>query len=70
MRAALVIIGALSLAGCSTPAPVVQTKLVEVPSSKPYRYITFSEGDDPDTILQIKRHNRAHSAVISAEKRR
>lgn len=69
MKAALVIIGALALSGCSTPTPVVQTRLVEVPSSKPYRFITFSENDDPESIRQIKRHNRAHQAVIASEKK-
>jgi hypothetical protein len=58
----------LVLVGCSTPKPEVQTRIVEIPSSKPYRYITFSDKDDPDTIRQVKRHNRAHQEVINTEK--
>ncbi len=60
---------AVLLSACSTPAPIVQTRLVEVPSSKPYRFITFSDKDDPGTIREIKRHNRAHQAVIDSEKK-
>ena len=58
----------LFMTGCTTKPPEVQTRIVEVPSSKPYRYITFSEKDDPATIRQVKSHNRAHQAVIDAEK--
>jgi hypothetical protein len=57
----------LFLAGCETPQ--TQTQLVSVVSSKPYRYITFSKQDTPATVAQIVRHNRAHAAVIAAEKR-
>jgi len=58
----------LVMTGCGTKPPEVQTRVVEIPSSKPYRYITFSERDDPKTIRQVKSHNRAHQAVIDAEK--
>jgi hypothetical protein len=58
----------LSLAACNPAPPDMQTRIVEVPSSKPYRFITFGDGDDPQTIREIKRHNRAHQEVINAEK--
>ena len=60
---------ALALAGCAQTPPAETVSVVKIPSSAPYRYITFSKKDDPDTIRQIKRHNRAHQAVIDAEKR-
>lgn len=57
----------LGLAGCATrPKEVVP---VEVISSKPYDYITWSPHDEPETQRQIRRHNRAHQAVIDAEKK-
>jgi uncharacterized lipoprotein YajG len=65
---AALLLAALVLAGCST-TPQTVTKIVEVPSSAPYRFITFSGKDDPKTIREIKRHNRAHQAVIEAEKK-
>ena len=60
---------AVASAGCSSPPPVPQmeTRIVEVITAKPYRFITFSTADDPETIRQIKRHNRAHAAVMEAE---
>lgn len=64
--AAIITLGLLA-AGCSKTSPETQTRLVEVPSSKPYRYITFDSSDSPDTIRQVKRHNRAHQEVIRAE---
>ena len=60
---------AIACTACTQTPPEVQTRIVEVPSSKPYRYIRFSSSDDPKTISEIKRHNRAHSAVIAAEKK-
>jgi len=69
MKIAIIALAALALAGCNTTPPEVQERLISVPSSAPYRYITFSQNDDPDTIRQIKRHNRSHSAVIAAERK-
>lgn len=59
---------ALALAGCSTSDPLVQTRVVEVPSSKPYRFITYSLADSPETRQQVRQHNRTHQAVIDAER--
>jgi hypothetical protein len=60
----------LALAGCSTtPATVVQTRVVEVVSSKPYRFITWTPADSAESKRQIRAHNRAHQAVIDAEKK-
>jgi hypothetical protein len=60
---------ALALAGCSTgPAPV-QTRIVEVPSAKPYRFIHYSDKTDEATAKQIRKHNRTHAAVIAAEQK-
>ena len=69
MKAAILIVAALALAGCSTSAPLVQTRIVEVASSKPYRFIRWSQDDTPETIAAAQRHNRAHQAVIDAEKK-
>lgn len=69
MRSAIAMSIALTLAACSTPQPVTQTQLVEVPSSKPYKFITWSTADTEATKRQIRAHNRAHQAVIDAEKR-
>lgn len=59
----------LFMTGCTTKPAEVQTRIVEVPSSKPYRYITYTEKTDETTARQIRRHNKAHSAVIEAEKK-
>lgn len=56
----------LGLTGCAT-RPVKEVQLVEVVSAKPYRFITFTDKDDPGTIREIKRHNRTHQAVVEAE---
>jgi hypothetical protein len=64
----MAILGALALGGCNPVPPEVQTRLVEVPSSKPYRFITYTDRTDETTARQIRRHNRAHQAVINAEK--
>jgi hypothetical protein len=59
---------ALALAGCGAQVPELQTRLVTVPSAKPYRFITYDD-KTPDTVAkQIRRHNRTHQAVIEAEK--
>jgi hypothetical protein len=58
----------LALAGCAQQPPQVQTRLVEVASSKPYRFIRWSIDDTAETKAAIRRHNRAHQAVIDAEK--
>ncbi len=68
IKAVPAIIAALILAGCATQPPLVQTKVVEVPSSKPYRFITYSLDDTAETRRAIRAHNRAHQAVINAEK--
>ncbi len=68
IKALPALILALALGACSTPIPITQTKIVEVPSSKPYRFITWAVDDSPETKRQIRQHNRAHQAVINAEK--
>lgn len=57
------------LAGCAQELPKVETRLVEVVSSKPYRFLTWSVDDTAETKRQVRAHNRAHQAVIDAEKR-
>ncbi len=69
MRAIFIFGIVLGLAACNPTPPDVQTRIVEVPSSKPYRFITFGDGDDPKTIREIQSHNRRHQAVIDAEKK-
>jgi hypothetical protein len=69
LRVALLVIAILvigSLVGCATPEP---PRVIEVPSSKPYRFIQWSRADTPDTVQQVKRHNRTHQAVKDAEKK-
>lgn len=58
----------LFMTGCTTKPAEVQTRIIEVPSSKPYRYITYTPKTDEATAKQIRRHNRVHHAVIEAEK--
>jgi hypothetical protein len=62
-------IACFALAGCQATPPEVQTRIVEVPTAKPYRFITYTPQTDESTARQIRRHNRAHSAVIAAEKK-
>jgi hypothetical protein len=59
----------VALTGCAQQQPQVQTRLVEVVSAKPYRFITWSVDDTEQTKKQIRAHNRAHQAVVDAEKR-
>jgi hypothetical protein len=61
----------LFMTGCTTKPAEVHTRVVEVPSSKPYRFITITYSDKTDeaTAMQIRRHNRAHQNVIDAERR-
>lgn len=59
----------LLMTGCTAKPPEVQTRLVEVPSSKPYRYITYTPETPESVAKQIRRHNRSHTAVIEAEKK-
>jgi hypothetical protein len=61
-----VILAVGSLVGCATPEP---PRVIEVPSSKPYRFIQWSRADTPETVQQVKRHNRTHQAVKDAEKK-
>ncbi len=57
------------LTGCTPTPPEVQTRLVEVVSAKPYRFITYTS-DTPETVAkQIRRHNKTLSAVIEAERK-
>lgn len=55
------------LAGCSKSEPEV--RVVEVPSSAPYRFIKWSRSDTPETVAAVKLHNRTHQAVKDAEKK-
>lgn len=59
----------LLMTGCTAKPPEVQTRFVEVPSSKPYRYITYTPETPESVAKQIRRHNRSHTAVIEAEKK-
>lgn len=56
-----------SLAGCAKEPPPVE-RIVAVPSSKPYRYVTYSKQDSAETVAQIDRHNKTHARVKAAEK--
>ncbi len=58
----------LALAGCAQQPPQAETRLVEVVSPKPYRFIQWSVDDTEESKRQIRQHNRAHQAVIDAEK--
>jgi hypothetical protein len=61
---------ALALSGCSLSSPQVQTRVIAVPSSKPYRYIKPHPTEDKlsaDTIAQISRHNTTHALVKKKE---
>jgi hypothetical protein len=63
------VFSALTLAGCQTTPPEVQTRIVEVPSSKPYSFIHYTDKTDEATAKKIRRHNRRHAAVIAAEQK-
>lgn len=63
-----IILFMLFMTGCASKPAEVQTRIVEVPSAKPYRYITYTDKTDEATAKQIRRHNRTHGTVIEAEK--
>jgi hypothetical protein len=67
MRFFLAISIAFALTGCATQPP--QSIPVPVLSSKPYKFLTWSVDDTPETKAGIRAHNRAHQAVLNAEKR-
>jgi hypothetical protein len=60
-----------STAASCTSSPQVQTRVVPVPSSKPYRYIKPHPADalTENTMAQIERHNNVHWKVKEAEKK-
>ena len=68
-----IIIGliALFLGGCAQQTPRIETRVVPVPSSKPYRYLKISPKDDltKGTLRQIEIHNLTHWKVKQAEKK-
>lgn len=60
----------ITLGACNPTPPQVQTRVVSVPSSKPYRYIKPHPTEDKlsaDTLAQISRHNTAHALVKKKE---
>ena len=69
LHLAIVTLGLL-LPACTTTPPETQTRVVYVPSSKPYRYLKPSPKDvlTKGTLSQIERHNQVHWKVKEAEK--
>ena len=53
----------LALSSCSKP----NAHVIRVPSSAPYRYITWSPKDTESTQKQVRAHNRRHQIVKRAE---
>lgn len=69
MKILAVIALALAAAGCAQQqATRFETRTVEIVSAKPYRFITYSIEDTAETRRQVRAHNRAHQAVLDAEK--
>ena len=69
MKMLAIITLAVALAGCAQEPAKFETRMVEVVSSKPYRFIQWSVDDTAETKRQVKGHNRAHQAVLDAEKK-
>ena len=70
MRAIFILAIMLVSSGCNPTPPQVQTRVISVPSSKPYRYIKPHPTEDKlsaDTIAQISRHNTTHALVKKKE---
>lgn len=66
---AIIALVAVLFGGCAQEPPREVVKIVEIPSSKPYRFITFDpEKDSLPTIRQITKHNISHAAVKRKEK--
>jgi hypothetical protein len=63
------IFAGLALSGCTSTPPQVQTRVVAVPSAKPYRYIKPHREDvlTEKTLSQIERHNNTHALVKKKE---
>jgi hypothetical protein len=62
----------LALGACDATSPQVQTRIVPVPSSKPYRFIKPHPVEDKlseNLLSQIERHNNVHWKVKEAEKK-
>ena len=70
MKGAIILALAAALAGCAQQSPTpFQPRIVPVISPAPYRFITYSLNDTPETRSQVRAHNRAHQAVLDAEKK-
>jgi hypothetical protein len=72
MRAIFILSIVLAVSGCSLSSPKPETKVIAVPSSKPYRYIKPHPTEDKlteNTLAQIERHNNVHWQVKEAEKK-
>jgi hypothetical protein len=67
LRAGAFFCAALALAGCNPTPPQVQTRVVAVPSSKPYRFIKYTAQCDAGTISRLKTHNYTHALVKKKE---
>lgn len=62
----------LATTGCSLSSPKPETRVIAVPSAKPYRYIKPHPTEDKlteNTLAQIERHNNVHWQVKEAEKK-
>jgi hypothetical protein len=57
----------LSLSGCANNRQPAE--ITAVPKINPYKYITWSRKDTPETIRQIMAHNAMH-AVMQKKPRR
>ncbi|HLU04705.1 MAG TPA: hypothetical protein VKZ94_18205 [Advenella sp.] len=70
LRAGAIFCAVLALVGCNSTSPQVQTRVVAVPSSRPYQYIKPHKEDvlTKGTLDQISRHNQVHWKVKEAEK--
>ena len=58
-----------ALTGCaSNPWPAEIEVTAPPPAVSPYRFLTWSKRDTPETIQQIRRHNATHARMTSATK--
>jgi len=69
MRAIFILAIVLALSGCEVPSfsSKPETRIVSVPSSKPYRFIKYDTQCSVPVIKRIKLHNETHWKVKQAE---
>lgn len=64
----LLLLTAPLLTACASDPWPAEIVVAPKPPANPYRYITWSQLDTPETINQIRRHNARHARLTAQSK--